>query len=1133
MPPSGKYATDPAYDPSQYDEYGNYIGPPPVEGAVPVDQAAAAPVPASTSEATYDPNYTAYTVQPVETATLAPPPDPAATAPVAAPAPAPAPYVSPTTDTYQAGANFVDGNGNTGYVAVAPEAAPAPAPTSSYNMVDAAAAVSPAPPPPQPSSLNMAEASQAFSPPITSGSAPATYNVANPGYAVDYSATAPLAAPTSTLPPRPTDQSAAIDWLAMTDTFNPPETNAGQRFAPTRPASISSMWDPNARWGQAGVTTQDVGQSGQGLANTLMALGDTTPRTEGMTRIGIGDIANLPGEFGSPLGRPYTLPGEAGQFVDVLTSKGRVSPTTQKTRFHADAEGNPTRPYNPIRPKSPPATIPDPGKASLKTPPQPVIHPEDYAPSSGFGSIWGDDLAGALLTGAEKRGVPPADAAATVPVSPPPQRTTATEPMSREQMYALEDQVDELVSQGRYAEAARVGDQLVVDDAGTRYYPDGRIVPRAQPAGAKPLPVEGPITNVKTGRPITNGDRSLLNQYIATGDDISAKNLTGMTTDQLAGIAPAPKPLGRPVGEGNVQKVGVPIPGTTRARTAVEGITPAPTTVPRPVPKTAPVEPSYIQEINAPTGKTYMAVEGGKTTGPTFSNDRDAASYLQGRKTGAPEVRPAPEAAVPEVVRPNWRETGYRSQEELDAAKARFPTAGPYSGRVEINPDRPPTIRQRVGNDAGQFARQVPAIAGAAGAGVLGFMGLANGLGENVEGRQIADRRAALDAQGQDAQQYFGQRTGSNIATLMTPEQEAALRQFYGMPAFDPAQPGGHAGQNFPYPFSPAPQGPLDRVNALKDNTAVGAAVGPWLNERGINADSLPTADFLAPVGTAVQGGLPPISLPGLNLPAIDPRQAVDSVRQVVQGTPQTNLPDFPPGVGIGTVGIAPNVDTITSKNPDGSINVHGAINEQGQYESFDILTRDETKQRLAQIEAAKNPATAPVGTPTRDPDNLLPIPTAQESVSPGPPSTSTSPPPPPPPASASSKSVLPLAGPADMTTEDELTPVKDKSGKDTGIKVDSKGGVYDDSGTYHGSYDKSGTYHKSYGGYSNGGYSGSSRYSSKRKSSRRGSGSSFGGGMWEGFPFNRPNSAIRQLVLDAIAASQAKGKRKSKGKGK
>jgi hypothetical protein len=56
--------------------------------------------------------------------------------------------------------------------------------------------------------------------------------------------------------------------------------------------------------------------------------------------------------------------------------------------------------------------------------------------------------------------------------------------------------------------------------------------------------------------------------------------------------------------------------------------------------------------------------------------------------------------------------------------------------------------------------------------------------------------------------------------------------------------------------------------------------------------------------------------------------------------------------------------------------------------------------------------------------------------------------------------------------------------------------------------------------------YGGSSRYSGKRKKKKGGSygSSGSGGGFWPGFPFNRPNSPIRQHVLDAIAASLAKG---------
>lgn len=116
-----------------------------------------------------------------------------------------------------------------------------------------------------------------------------------------------------------------------------------------------------------------------------------------------------------------------------------------------------------------------------------------------------------------------------------------------------------------------------------------------------------------------------------------------------------------------------------------------------------------------------------------------------------------------------------------------------------------------------------------------------------------------------------------------------------------------------------------------------------------------------------------------------------------------------------------------------------------------------------------------------------------------------------------------------DTTEATETTkagkPLVTKDGEDTGLVLADDGKVYPS---------------KSSGGYTKGsgssGYSRSSgsSYRSGRSSSYRGkkkkkgsTSSSSTGGMWPGFPFNRPPSPIRQLVLDAIAASQAKGKSK------
>jgi hypothetical protein len=63
---------------------------------------------------------------------------------------------------------------------------------------------------------------------------------------------------------------------------------------------------------------------------------------------------------------------------------------------------------------------------------------------------------------------------------------------------------------------------------------------------------------------------------------------------------------------------------------------------------------------------------------------------------------------------------------------------------------------------------------------------------------------------------------------------------------------------------------------------------------------------------------------------------------------------------------------------------------------------------------------------------------------------------------------------------------------------------------------------------YGSRGYShsyGGSRYGGKRKKKKGSFSGGDSGGFWPGFPFNRPNSPIRQHVLDAIAASLAKSK--------
>jgi hypothetical protein len=127
-----------------------------------------------------------------------------------------------------------------------------------------------------------------------------------------------------------------------------------------------------------------------------------------------------------------------------------------------------------------------------------------------------------------------------------------------------------------------------------------------------------------------------------------------------------------------------------------------------------------------------------------------------------------------------------------------------------------------------------------------------------------------------------------------------------------------------------------------------------------------------------------------------------------------------------------------------------------------------------------------------------------------------------------SSGSVVPLAtGTPQNGDTSASSPTTTGNGQGTPLLTsDGTGLVLNSDGTITRSSKSSGTYRKNYG--SSGGSSYGRGSSSKRKK-KKGRSSSSASGMWEGFPFNRPPSSIRQLVLDAIAASQAKSKSKGR----
>lgn len=203
----------------------------------------------------------------------------------------------------------------------------------------------------------------------------------------------------------------------------------------------------------------------------------------------------------------------------------------------------------------------------------------------------------------------------------------------------------------------------------------------------------------------------------------------------------------------------------------------------------------------------------------------------------------------------------------------------------------------------------------------------------------------------------------------------------------------------------------------------------------------------------------------------------------------------------------APGADMWVVGGPDGSPAAIGITNEQGQYEPVpDTMTQDELTARLQQVAAAK--ATAPVASPTTSSTGTTGTTGPAKATAPAP-----------------TQSAAPntTGSPASETDTTPGTPLMTADGVDTGLTLHTDGTVTQGSGGSNG--DSSGGPQTRSGGSffpSSGRYPSGSRYKKKKKKTGT---SSIPSGMWDGFPFNRPPSPIRQLVLDAIAASKAKGK--------
>jgi uncharacterized membrane protein YgcG len=196
-----------------------------------------------------------------------------------------------------------------------------------------------------------------------------------------------------------------------------------------------------------------------------------------------------------------------------------------------------------------------------------------------------------------------------------------------------------------------------------------------------------------------------------------------------------------------------------------------------------------------------------------------------------------------------------------------------------------------------------------------------------------------------------------------------------------------------------------------------------------------------------------------------------------------------------------------------------GVTDENGVYHNFpDDLTDDEYDAVMQAVLHNKEAATvhqvAPVSPPEEAPDvdtsaaDYVPPPEGK-SISPGsvgtPVTEGTTP-------AITASGDIPLIAPDGTNTGLVLT-------KDGDVKKTGGGGDYSSGGS---SYRSGGSSYRS-GGYSSGGYS-------RKKKKKKTSSSSGTSGMWPGFPFNRPPSPIRQQILDAIAASKAKGAAKKGG---
>ncbi len=617
--------------------------------------------------------------------------------------------------------------------------------------------------------------------------------------------------------------------------------------------------------------------------------------------------------------------------------------------------------------------------------------------------------------------------------------------------------------------------------------PTDLTVPVTQPSGGfKPTfdPLAGVPTHDMLGNPLTTAERTELGGVLDRGDTTAYRRI--MKTD--AAGAPVGPPTTKPGGLGRSRP-------TTPAATE-QGATPAKTVGERP--------PTVVTDVK---GNAFIPVQ--EVTPMHPANVR--------RTAGMASPAEAP-VAPPSEPGSFGSKTLNLPPEVMDQV---FGSAKPGSTHVIDG-------RTFVVNEGGTALNEVTAPAPETGTYMRKTTGRPTlGTGEIIPppkptgrfGRPIVEQPALAEAPPRASTELPREATPAATAPVPEPGATKPPPGRFTRPTltWGEDQTAGAGSKTLPPPEEPvaAPGGaktptePPSRLQKFVQKHKKGILIG------GAAAEIVAGERTKRQEGS-VSGPMPPVKTAGATAtPTMDPlkqalRQGMDPTSKV-QG-----LLDYPDVLVIGHDDPA-----------SGKFAADGVIDDNGNFAKFpDTMTEDQMHERLAAMQAARMSATQSVATAAATAPVSQPAGTSPPASQPA----ATAPVVPP---VHSDAPVVPLATgtPPSGTTAApaEGTPILDSEGKDTGLVVNSDGTVTNTSDGGGGGYTKksssSGGYSR--GGYSGGGYSGGRYHKKKKKGS---STSSVGSQFWEGFPFNRPNSPIRQQILDAIAASKAEGQaRKSK----